>query len=534
MASVLPPFISIPTYTAHNSVELDTLIKNTKKRGGIEGAKRLESIRSQYKQLTPYTAYLWLNSEAIQEEIEEAYVNRWWIHVIHYIRNFCSLAPLIMTWVGLSDAVMGYQSDLAKNPADNTIPFLQLWQNGFNGFSHLTFTAVAITDIIFLAIYLLSLLFIHGLEQAAHAKALEFINSEEWHRPVQALMDEIDEVSKPFIADKSDIETVVGSVKRIVDEATLSLKATVREIAEDVKQATERIVATNHQVAVDSKQSVQDFIEQAGVTLVQVATSSQEMLSRVTTSSEEAVKRVVKSSEQTVTQTLELSKQAIIMSNTRVETLFDTQVQPLIEAFQRDILTLQKELRNYQGRLDGLTKAGEQLADSSLRLADASSTLEENAERYVFIGTDLKTQIAVLSNVQQDMLSQFNSVASNISTAAGNMTDTQVHMAAAIHEVSQLTNQLEYGMEHAMDTISTRIEKTSQSLEGIITPLQVTSQSLQRVIPSLEDASRSFQKVISPLEETSQRLYQASNILDSIRIFPFIRKKRTQQQRRIS
>jgi hypothetical protein len=525
MTSVLPPVIPAPAPAARYPQQLNELIQNTKERGGIEGAKRLEFIRSQYKQLTPYTAYLWLNPEDIQEEIESAKVNHWGIHTIHYLRNIFSLLPLIITWGGLYDAVSAYQRDLAKNPADNTIPFLQLWQSSFHGSSLFPFTTVAILDIVCLCAYLASLLIIHRIEQAAHTSAVRFIDSKEWREPIQALMDAIDEVSKPFITDKSDIETVVGSVKSIVDEATLTLKATAKEIAKDVQASAEMIAATNLQVVEKTSQSLQDFVQHAWSSINQV-----------TASSEEAMKKVVAISERAVTETLERSKQAIITSNTKVETLFDTQVQPLIETFNRDILSLQQELRNYQGRLDGLTKAGEQLASSSLRLADASSALEENAERYVIIGTDLKTQIAALSTVQQDMLSQFNSVASNISTAAGNMTDTQVHMAAAIHGVNQLTRQLEHGMEHAMDAISTRIERTSQSLEGIAMPLQATSQSLQRIIPSLEASSQSFQRVIPPLEETSQRLYFASQMLASIRVFPFIRKRRTppQQQGRVS
>src|SRR5258708_35119591 len=119
---------------------IDTVLKRLKDLGATESAKRLEYIHTQYKQLTPYTAHLWLNPGAVQEEIEEAQVNLWWIHVIHYLRNICSLAPLIITWIALFDAVTGYQQDLLKNPTDNTIPFLQLWQSGFNGLSKFTFT----------------------------------------------------------------------------------------------------------------------------------------------------------------------------------------------------------------------------------------------------------------------------------------------------------------------------------------------------------------------------------------------------------
>jgi len=502
---------------------------------GIEGAKRLDFIRSQYKQLTPYTAHLWLNPEAVQEEIEEAQVNRRWIHIIHYIRNFCSLAPLILTWLGLFDAVTGYQSDLTKYPVDTTIPFLQLWQSYFHGFSHTTFTFVAGGDILFLFSYLASLLVIQRIEQAAHKRAVKFIDSEGWRTPTQSLMDEIDEASKPFIADKSDIETVVGSVKTIIDEATSILRATAREIANDVKQAAKKIAEENHIVVQETGTSVQDFIGKAQLALIQMTTSSEKTLAKIASSSEDALTKIAASSEQVVTHTVELSKQAIITSNTRVETLFEMQVKPLIETFQRDILTLEKELSNYQGKLEALTNASKQLADSSLKLAGASKVLEENAERYVFIGEDLKTQVAALSNVQQEMLTQFGGMASNISSAAGNMTDVQARMTAAIHEINRLTTQLEQGMERAMSTITIKLERTSQSLEGIITPLQATSQSLQRVIPPLEATSRSFQNVITPLEETSRRLQTAFDTLDSIRIFPFLRKKkRIRQQGRAS
>ncbi len=155
--------ISTPIRTPQfsNSAGLDSLIYQTKKFGGLEGAKRLEFIRSQQKQLTPYTAHLLLNPEAIQEEIEQAQINRRWIHVIHYARNFLSLAPLIVTWFGLFDAVSAYQNDLASNPLDNIIPFLQLWQSGFHGYSRFPFSAIAITDVVLLSLYLFSLIAIH-------------------------------------------------------------------------------------------------------------------------------------------------------------------------------------------------------------------------------------------------------------------------------------------------------------------------------------------------------------------------------------
>ncbi len=507
--------ISTPIRTPQfsNSAGLDSLIYQTKKFGGLEGAKRLEFIRSQQKQLTPYTAHLLLNPEAIQEEIEQAQINRRWIHVIHYARNFLSLAPLIVTWFGLFDAVSAYQNDLASNPLDNIIPFLQLWQSGFHGYSRFPFSAIAITDVVLLSLYLFSLIAIHFVEQKAHTFAIDFIDSQAWRSSIQSLMDEIEEASKPFIADKSDIETVVGSVKKIVDDATISFALSTERIANKVSQATEKIVADHHQILEDTKQSTQEFIEQVVRALKQIATAT----------------------EQNVSQTFELSKQAIITSNTRVESLFEKQVKQLIETFNRDIQALQREIHNYQGRLDALTKASQQLAGSSSQLANASDVLQENAERYILIGEDLKAQIAALSIIQQDMLSQFGGVASNISAASGNMTDTQTHMVAAIHEVTRLTGQLEQEMERAVGAIATRIERTSQSLEGITRPLQLTSQSLQRVIPPLETSSQSFQRVIAPLSETAERLQTASHELASIRFFPFVaRRKRPPKQGRVS
>src|SRR6266567_6797549 len=150
---------------------MDTLLAKAKALGATEGAKRIEFVYSQYKQLTPQAAYLWINPTAIQDEIEEAQLHGWWIQFVHLLRNIFSLAPLIATWAALFIAVNAYQQDLSKNPTDNTIPFLQLWQSGFNGLIGFTFTWAAGLDVVLLLGYLVWILVLHELERRAHTDA---------------------------------------------------------------------------------------------------------------------------------------------------------------------------------------------------------------------------------------------------------------------------------------------------------------------------------------------------------------------------
>lgn len=71
------------------------------------------------------------------EVIVEHYKNQrrtdWVIASMEWVRNTLIFAPLVVTWYGISQAVEKYSDLIAANGKDIYVPFLFLWQQGFDG-----------------------------------------------------------------------------------------------------------------------------------------------------------------------------------------------------------------------------------------------------------------------------------------------------------------------------------------------------------------------------------------------------------------
>lgn len=85
--------------------------------------------------------------------------------VIISLRNIFSLLPLIITWLGLFDAVGSYQKYLQSKPLGSSQSFLTLWQEGFGGISHFTFSQIALIDVVILVLYLILTLLSQAVER---------------------------------------------------------------------------------------------------------------------------------------------------------------------------------------------------------------------------------------------------------------------------------------------------------------------------------------------------------------------------------
>lgn len=87
------------------------------------------------------------------------------IEIADKIRNVLVLVPILLTWAALGEAANSYNEYLERNPDDTAIPFLVLWQRGFDGntswFSP-TFSAVALVDAVIIAIIIILTLYAHG------------------------------------------------------------------------------------------------------------------------------------------------------------------------------------------------------------------------------------------------------------------------------------------------------------------------------------------------------------------------------------
>src|SRR5450432_1849620 len=87
-----------------------------------------------------------IHPEAIAEGIKARAVPATWLRVFEWLRNVLIFAPLVLTWLGISQATDKYQVLLSNNSALTSQPFLLLWEQGFNNtlptpfiLSHLAF-----------------------------------------------------------------------------------------------------------------------------------------------------------------------------------------------------------------------------------------------------------------------------------------------------------------------------------------------------------------------------------------------------------
>ena len=432
--------------------ELDKLREEGNTLGATEGAQRLELICDQYNQLSPNTAYLWLDLNAFQDEIEETQMHTWQMEWVHRLRNLFSLAPLILTWLALSFAVSSYQTYTQLHHDTTSKAFLELWQGGFGGTTIFNFSFTAITDVVLLLLYLSFVLLTHEMERRAHACAIDF---------VKKLQTKVDELIKYIIADtvhigdQSDIERVISGVKQVVDSATGTMTQLVEKMSDGNKQAIDAL--------------------------------------------QQAMKLVVADAQKSIQQSSDVSTKAITASNQQVETLFNSQVMPIMKTFNTDMSKLHQELGNYQGRLNDLTSASQQLANASQQLANASSTLTDNAEQYTTIGEDISTQIASLNSTQDRVLQQIEDVAGGITTVASNMAVATTDMRLATESVGRVASQLDTGLRTTMDKMTHNIYDATNALAQVGPQLYDTSTYLYQAATMLAGVQQ--KKSSNPLKK---------------------------------
>lgn len=72
------------------------------------------------------------------------------------IRNVCILFPLLITWLGITFAILAYERLLSNpRPGEGLLleaPFVELWTEGFGGRTWLTFGFIGILDVTAIAI----------------------------------------------------------------------------------------------------------------------------------------------------------------------------------------------------------------------------------------------------------------------------------------------------------------------------------------------------------------------------------------------
>lgn len=547
MNTQMTPKLSQKYPSIANTIE--QLMLEAQKLGAWEGVQRLKHICDQYDQLTPNSAYLWLDPYAFQREVEEEQMHRKGTRLAFW-RNIFSLAPIISTWTTLLLAVDSYQRNWFSHPEDRAIPFLQQWQEGFHGTTFLSFTLAAGTTVFLLLCYLILILRLHALDHRIHAISTSF---------AQRLQTTIDELIQCIMSDsiasitqQSDIDRVVRSIQKVIDSATVAVKETTNRTAEINKEALRQTQQSIQQVVTCAEQSLKQVVSATENAVAQSSSISQQAILKVVTESEkvitqshaasqQAITRVVTESEKAIIQNHTASQQAISSANSKMEDLFDQQVKPLIQTFQQDIGTLQKELGNYQGRLNDLTVASQQVAQASQQLLKVSTMLTDNADRYIAIGEDIGVQIAALNTTQDQVRSQIETIVSSITTVAGHMGTATSNMVVATSSVEDLTRDLGNEMRKTAGVATANADRNTQQVNQLSNELRITADTMATTVNqatstmqnNISQSTKALSHVSHSLQATASQLHQTTSLLSSIQPrspFDLFRKRPKQPQ----
>lgn len=106
--------------------------------------------------------YEMIDPDAIVETFRKQPVTGRFFAILTWLRNTLILAPLIVTWIGITQAVEKYNDLLRSDPSQSTKPFVLLWQQGFGGrlpsfftLSNITFVDGALLVAILLLTFIL-------------------------------------------------------------------------------------------------------------------------------------------------------------------------------------------------------------------------------------------------------------------------------------------------------------------------------------------------------------------------------------------
>ena len=305
-------------------------------------------------------------------------------------RQVLVLVPILLTWFALSEASKGYHAYLQRYPEQAGRSLLDLWQGGFGGLASPfapTFSAVALTDAIIIAIIIILTFYAHGrreahderIDQTASAFQADLDNvlaeasvvlaSDRGSRPalltrsVERLAERFDHSSQELLTrlrvEHDRLEQIAGHRER--EFADFGVFASgMRAGAEE----THRLLVELRQVSTGLKNALEDITSEVSATTDQQRSllSAVQSLERLTTSGIQSDQAVTRQIGTAATTLADAADKSLAGSEAAAQA-----ARSATEAV-RGIAELAQTLATGQARVESAV-AGE--AEANQRLADA-------------------------------------------------------------------------------------------------------------------------------------------------------------------
>lgn len=538
--------------------DLNRLRGRAKQLGAIAGEQRIELLLRLYDELDLQDSYHLLDLNSMQQEIEDAGEHSRHLTLIQSLRHIASLVPLIWTWWGLLQAVNSYQSFISthRGVADQQLPFLTLWQDGFHHTTGLTFGATATVTILCLIFYLCMILISQYADRRNQAVAAEFIREVSGRAKIfieLALRSRIVTVTNP-----DDVKTIAQAIKQVIDGAI----AETKQVVQEAQAAVQRIEAQAQRALKDSNGQFENILNGQVKPLLQTFDDNttafgqridglQDLVSELVDSTDtmqESAKHLLndvnlnhqlgteidshlqalRQGEQAVAEQLrDMTAQVSSASNGmtqastqvgRAATSLETTNQQIDQGFQttlarmtvsdQNAATFQTELQAFHTQLDDFRETLQDLISTSNELGGSMHT-------YTNLGEQIQQQVAALAQSESAILAQFRDSSISLGTVTGNIASAATAMGQTKDSLVGIAQGLNQNTQAALSLMVGDIGRATRSLGDVEKQLSGTSNALLQVTNQLAALPQAVPQ-FAPLQQTVSELAKLQKTLGTL------------------
>lgn len=229
-----------------------TLLQKRTQTLAPEASARLNLAAGNLKKVTPDAAYTWIDPASFAHEVETG-AGRF-AETLNAIRNAAIIVPIAITWAALAWAAWGYFTDISdpRHAGDVRLPFLVLWQQGFN--LHVpTLTDVGIID----CAVLTGLLVLTILSQMVERRARQ--TSRRLTSELNKITSDLVSISAqrraaPTVGENASVQEVANAMQAVIDQALEESRTITQHAAmniDQIKQSAEASIAAAQRATMD-------------------------------------------------------------------------------------------------------------------------------------------------------------------------------------------------------------------------------------------------------------------------------------------
>lgn len=404
-----------------------------------------------------------------------------WFHFkwAEWLRNILILTPVAITWFGLAVAASNYRTAIKANDALRTEPFLNLWEQNFQGLGTLpgpTFSGLAFLDFAILVVVIILTLFIHYWKDIKVNSAEK--RAADLRQRIEHALWSVDRQTSSVQA-FNDPALAALEVRSSVDK----FGAQTQEILESINAEQDRLMRIGQQ-----REQELNHLEIFSVGLTKGASDLVrygQNISVVNNELQTSIKQLIEQ--------LELDGQ---------------QQQRMLDSFElvginTDTLvtTVQGAVRDLEGGISNLNASSNQQTANIGSITNASREMGNLATALLQGENSLRAGILQASTENQDIISSLESTAKSV---AGTVSQTNQIVGALSNIEVKLDRHVESmnRLGKGMSLIATRQNETSQAAGQAIKSFQSVSDRLATVIVSMIEETGGLNEAVA--ESTSK------------------------------